>query len=318
MTQPLSFRRVALIGLASCLLSALAAGQCNPGQWTLTTTYAGGNGCSGNIFDVVATNSLTFCSFDVHLGINTPQTMEVWAVTGGGPYAPVIANPAAWTLLASTTVNALGAGVPTPLNLSLNYLIPAGTTQGFIIRNVTSTNIDYTNGTTVGAVAATDPNVTILQGQYTCTIGATFPVLTNAARIFNGSMRYSTENRLSVAPTSPGGSDLSIVLTNINPSATEGWLLLSLDTLQPAGSGPLLGLVPDAITFLLFFSTPLQDGNPLHFPVPSLFGLFPNSQFYLPTGTVPFTLGMVIDFSVLLVGPGFTYVGTSGVVRVTF
>ena len=143
-------------------------------------------------------------------------------------------------------------------------------------------------------------------------------MLTNAARVFNGSLRYSTENRLAIAPSSQGASDLSISLTDINAGATEGWLLLSLDTQQPRGSGPLLGLVPDAITFLFFFSTPLQDGNPLHFPIPSQFGLFPNSQFYLPTGTVPFTPGMVVDFSVLLVGPGFTYVGTSGVVRVTF
>jgi len=310
--------RATLPAAALLLVASLVPAQCAPAQYSLSTGFAGGNGCSGNFFDVVAAAQVTVCSFDVHLGAGPSQTVEVWAVTGGGPYAPVVANPAAWTLLASPTVTGNGLNVATPLNLALQYTIPAGTTQGFIIRCTTSTNIDYTNGTTLGAVAAANADLTILQGQYTCTVGTTFPALTSAVRIFNGTIHYGKDNILAVGASAPGAGDLVVSLTSINPLATEGWVLLSFDTSLPTATGPFIGLVPDATTFQLLITTPLVDGLPLHFPIPSPTGSFPTIPFVLPPAFVPFPAGVTVDFATLLIAPGFTFVGTSGVIRYTF
>ena len=165
---------------------------------------------------------------------------------------------------------------------------------------------------------ASNADLTILQGQYTCTVGATFPALTNAARIFNGTIHYTTDNILAVGPSAPGGGDLVDTRTTINRNATEGWVLLTLDTSLPVGTGPLVWIIPDASTFLLFLTTPLVDGLPLHFPVPSPTGSFPTVPFYLPAAAVPFPSGVTVDFATLLVGPGYAFVGISGVVRYTF
>ena len=302
------------------LLSGLAAAQCVPAQQSLTTLYMQNNGCSGNFFDVVATRTVTICSFDVSIGVIANQAIEVWARTGGGPYAPAAGTPAAWTLLGSQMVTGTVLNTPVPLNLNLQYVIPAGTTQGFVIRNATSTNMDYTNGVTLGAVAATNADLSILTGEHTCTVGAAFPVVTTSTngRIWNGTIHYNTENILSVGASAPGAGDLVLSLTDLNPTATEGWILLSLDTSLPAGAGPLLGLVPDASTWFLFLTSPLLDGYPLHFPIPSPGGFFPTIPFYLPAPAVPFASGVTVDFAALLIGPGFTFAGNSSAVRYTF
>jgi hypothetical protein len=125
-------------------------------------------------------------------------------------------------------------------------------------------------------------------------------------------------NRLAVTQSGPGVGDLSISLVDIVPAAIEGWTLISLDTTHPAGSGPLLGIYPDYGTWLLFTGTPVADGNPIHFPVPSTLGGFPTAPYALPPGAVSFLAGTSADFVVMLVDAGFTYAGKSNAVRHTF
>ena len=125
-------------------------------------------------------------------------------------------------------------------------------------------------------------------------------------------------NRLAVTQSGPGVGDLSISLVDIVPAAIEGWTLISFDTTHPAGSGPLLGIYPDYGTWLLFTGTPVADGNPIHFTVPSLFGGFPTAPYALPPGSVNFLAGTSADFVVMLVDAGFAYTGKSNAVRYAF
>lgn len=308
---PAGVQAAILATLVFALSSAGAAAQCNH---FITTTYAAGNGCSGNFFDIQVVNNTTICSFDVHV-TGTNQLIEVWAVTGGGSYVPVSGNPAAWTLL-GTAPAAGGTGIPSPLNMNLNYTIPSGTVQGFIIRNTTSTGFQYTNGTTAGNVAFANGDITIFEGNYTCTTGTVFPVLTSLPRIWNGTIHYNKGNLLSIAQSGPGIGDLTATLADISPTGAEGWTLVTSNTGFPVNGGPMLGIMPDAVTWQIL-GYPYFPGNPFHFNAADP-GVFPNAPFIAGPGSVTGLTGLTLDFVVLLLNPGGGYDSASNVARVTF
>jgi len=173
-----------------CFVSVLSCSVLAQYQSQITTYYTAGNACYGNLFDVVATNDITVCSFDIHLDAGNPaSTINVWAVTGGGSWLTNQGNAAAWTLLGSTTVVGSGLGVPTPLNLNLGYQIPAGTTQGFVIEKTLASSpvIRYTNGTSYGSLEASNADVSILGGGGICSPGG---FTANTTRNWNGTMLY--------------------------------------------------------------------------------------------------------------------------------
>lgn len=134
---------------------------------------------------------------------------------------------------------------------------------------------------------------------------------TEIAATYN--MELFNENLL--AATTTGIGDLNLSLTLINPSATEGYTLLSAATGAAVGTGPVFGIWPDALTWQIFF-IPIGAGNPLHF-ITGISGLYPGAPFIAPPGSLLGFAGTTLDFSVLLLGPGFSYVGRSNVVRVS-
>jgi hypothetical protein len=129
---------------------------------------------------------------------------------------------------------------------------------------------------------------------------------------------YLEDNRLSVTQSGPGVGDLSLSLVSTSPGAIEGWILLSADVSHPASSGPALGIYPDLTTWSILFGTPIADGNPLHFFIPSQLGLFPNVPFQVAPGGVSFLAGLTFDFTGAVFGPGPVYLGRMNVVRHTF
>ncbi len=126
----------------------------------------------------------------------------------------------------------------------------------------------------------------------------------------------STANNLLVFQTTGGGvGDLVAGINNIAPNAVEGFLLISADTTHAAGTGPMLGLWPDATTWGIILDTnPASPGNPLHFALgyPTL---FPQSSFVVSAGVLSFLGGTSWDVVAFLVGPGNTYAGRSNLVR---
>jgi hypothetical protein len=167
-----------------CGWTALVAGDL--AQNSLTTTFDGGNGQAGNMFDVTAINDLTIDSFDVSMDDGTTDTVEVYVKAG--TWAGFEQDAAAWTLLGTVAdVTSAGDNLPTPLNQTFGYDVMAGETVAFYVTLTTTTNITYTNGTTVGALFVSDANMEVFEGT-----GNVYPFAnTFQPRNFNGNIVYS-------------------------------------------------------------------------------------------------------------------------------
>ncbi|MAG55347.1 MAG: hypothetical protein CMJ83_03565 [Planctomycetes bacterium] len=228
---------------------------------TLPTTFAGGNGQSGNMFDIVATNAVDICQFDISLAGTT--TIEVWTLTALGGYLGNEAIMGNWTLN-TTAVGVIGngIGVPTPVPLATPVPIAAGTTQAFYVTSSTGGILDYTNGTTAGAVFASDANISFLEG-----IGNAYPFgAVFTPRIFNGNIIYTLSGgSCATLPYQTNSGDASLDIDNVmsgglapaitticvgqnasvNTSSSNvglGWdLALDVGTLIPAPPGFLTG-----------------------------------------------------------------------------
>ncbi len=156
---------------------------------TITSTFVGGNGGYGNMFDVVVGGSNLFIeSMDVNdnnaSGITAPIEMYYKA----GSYFGNETNSGAWTMLGSGTITSNGPGVPTPLPFAVNLTLTAGQVYGIYITKTDSTILDYTNGTSELSVYADDGNLSILEG-----IGTNLPIFSVLARprVWNGNIHYN-------------------------------------------------------------------------------------------------------------------------------
>lgn len=154
---------------------------------TLTTTFAGGNGQSGNMFEVVGVQSVIITGFDIHVGAGT-WNVEVYTLPPGVSIVGNDTNPAAWTLVGTATgVTGLGTGVPTPVPLTLAVPVGIGQTQSFYVTLNNGTSIIYTNGSTVGNVFAQDSFIQFREGY-----GNAYPFAgTFQPRVWNGVIHYS-------------------------------------------------------------------------------------------------------------------------------
>lgn len=166
-------------------------------QSPLTTTFAGGSGQSGNMFDIQALNpaGITVNYFEANLATGT-WDVEVWVKTVQGPYAPDVNNMAAWTLRGSATgIVSNGNGVPTLLPIPVCEYIPPTATQAFYV-TVTIANVlgvNYTNSSALippvptGGVFASNADLNFLAGA-----GLSYPFTGNFnPRVWNGLIYYS-------------------------------------------------------------------------------------------------------------------------------
>lgn len=125
------------------------------------------------------------------------------------------------------------------------------------------------------------------------------------------------DENLFVASTSGGGAgDLSLSLTMINPTAVEGFTFISGTPSPVFGGGPLLGIIPDALTWPIL-SVPASPGNPLHFTLGTP-GVYPDVPFVLPVGTLSFLAGQTYDMTTMMLAPGFVWAGRSAVQRLVW
>jgi hypothetical protein len=182
----LSFSRL-LLGAAALSLGSLTA---SAQEIALDTTYASGNGQSGNMFDVVATDSLVITRVDAHIDAGN-WNVEVYWTPGG--YGGKQSNPGAWTLLGSVPVIGGGdvslGGVKTPIPLALNLPVAAGQTVGMYVTLSDGSAMNYTNGSLEGSVFVSDSSVSILEG-----LGVAYPFSGNfSPRVWNGTLYYSQD-----------------------------------------------------------------------------------------------------------------------------
>lgn len=159
---------------------------------TLEAADFAGNNHRGNMFDIVATNSVVITSFDASPMQNT--TIEIYYKVG--TWNGFANSPSNWTLIGSAPVVATGGIVPVPV--PVNITIPAGQTYAFYVTsNTSSVSLNYSNGTNVGNVFSSDANITFLEGgglDYPFTVG------TGAVyqpRIWNGNIHYALADQSS-------------------------------------------------------------------------------------------------------------------------
>ena len=151
------------------------------------TTYAAGNGSSGNVFTIKALNTITITNFDGHTSTTAPGNWEVWyrpndyLLTPGSHLSNV-----GWTQLGTATgVPQLGTGVVTPIPINFSVTIPAGQTYSFQLFNNGSVN--YTNGTLLGGLYNANLDLEVYQGHG----GTAFAGMVNQPRVFNGRIHYT-------------------------------------------------------------------------------------------------------------------------------
>ncbi len=174
----------------NCGIAGYQLGTMGSGSYSLTTTFAGGNSLAGSMFDLEAVNDLTIDSFDVNMATGQTGDIEVYFKTG--TWVGSESTPADWTLVGTATnITSAGVGLPTPLNLDLGITVAAGNRVAFYITR-TSGSLTYTNGTTVGALFASDSNLQMFEGA-----GKGYPFgSTFQPRVFNGNIVYSVSGAM--------------------------------------------------------------------------------------------------------------------------
>lgn len=152
---------------------------------SLFTNVAGTSAFLGEMFDVVALNSIIVTGFDVHFTTAGTGTFEIWYRPG--THVGFSTSNTGWTLASSVVVNTNGAGNLTTIPSTLSILIPAGQTYGFYLASNTGPNVRYSTGTLLGAVYAQNSDLQILEG----TTGNTYFNATTSPRGFNGTVKYA-------------------------------------------------------------------------------------------------------------------------------
>jgi hypothetical protein len=158
----------------------------------LTTTYAGGNGQSGNMFTISALQEVVINGFDQNVSSGSTGTFYIYYRSG--TYQGFEGSSAGWTLAGSVAVTSAGDNVPTHIPLNLNIQIPAGQAVSFYITDSNGAGVNYTNGTAEGNVYVADANIQIHEG-----IGIEYPFGTTfSPRIWNGTVYYSLATNVTV------------------------------------------------------------------------------------------------------------------------
>ena len=184
---------------------------------SLTTTFGSDNGLDGNMFDLNVLNDVTINSFDINMNAGTTDDVEVYFKTG--THVGFETDASAWTLLGTATgITSNGDDVATPLNLNLGQVVLAGETVAFYVTTLTA-GVNYTNGSTAGAVFASDANIEFLEGA-----GNAYPFGTNfSPRVFNGNIVYSegtgSSSTIDFTCAEVGLNDVEVTVTD--PSGNE-------------------------------------------------------------------------------------------------
>jgi hypothetical protein len=213
-----------------------------------------------------------------------------------------------------------GAGVGGGHTVTFVYDATANVCKSFLDGALVSTvaqgavNVTGTGNLRVAAYNTSTFSLSVLLDEFRVYSYA----LTDAQVMATAGVELFDINVLNVSQSGPGVGDLSISLTNLSPTATSGWLILSAEVGASEGSGPFIGIYPDANTWLLFLTTPMGTGNPFHFPTVAPLGFFPVSPFNVGPGGVSSLTGLTVDVAMLMAKPGPNYDSKSNVVRFTF
>jgi hypothetical protein len=181
---------------------------------SLTTTYAATNFClnsaatgysGGVMFDIVATNTITITSFDTH--IFSAGTFAAKIYYKNGSHVGSENNPAAWTLLGTTSVTSTGYGNPAPVNIG-GLTIYTGQTVGVYLIVDTGLNM-----MTTGTQSYSNGDIQINSGIAMCSTVEYDPGY-YLEYIWNGTVYYD----LGAPPAPPGPDSVESEIPAFNPN----------------------------------------------------------------------------------------------------
>jgi hypothetical protein len=243
---------------------------------SLTTTYAGGNGNSGIMFNMQGIQNTVITGFHVSLDVTagTPAVIKIYYRKG--TYIGSETTPSDWTFVDSAQVISGGTGVPVLVPINTSIVLPAGVAYGFYITTNSAVSLDYTNGTAEDAVYVANGQYQIREGR-----GMAYPFISsNVPRIFNGAVHscpqmevqcdtinttYAAGNGQDGAMfdvTAVQGIKLDRLYTSVDG---EGWIKVYYKSGSYVGSGTL----PSAWTLLdSAYVSPLAAMSPTLINIP--------------------------------------------------
>lgn len=174
---------------------------------SIFTTTAAGNGASGNMFDVVPANNITWTGVDMSIQTAGTHSVEIWYRSG--TFVGFESSNAGWTQLLSTTVTAQGTGTLTNVS-GFAASLTSGQTYGLYVTISSGSGVNYTNGTTLGATFVSNADIAVKEGK-----GGGYFSVVNTPRVFNGRLYYQL----------PGGSGsctgpMTAVTASVNANPT--------------------------------------------------------------------------------------------------
>lgn len=155
----------------------------------MVTTFLGGSGQSGIMFDVVAKRDVSIYSLDLHIvspSSDEKEVFQIFSLVDGGSHVGHEKDADAWQLLGSANVRPQHRRTPLPLNCFEPIVIEKGDTKGLYV-TLTSNHMRYSGGNKVGNVYLANDDIMVLEGT-----GITFPFgEIYRPRVFNGAIRYT-------------------------------------------------------------------------------------------------------------------------------
>ena len=125
----------------------------------IPTTFKGGNGAGGNMFDVVVKRDMTLHALSVHMASSGTQILEVWYKSGS--YETFERNPLAWKRLQLLKVDSNGRGRKTRADIGA-VALRAGWHSFYIFS--LDARVRYTNGNGSGSTVIENEDIRFLEG----------------------------------------------------------------------------------------------------------------------------------------------------------
>lgn len=205
---------------------------------SVTTTFAGGNGCSGgNMFNITNLGTLDYeiDAFDLNFS-TTGTSNATFHYIPNGTYLGNETNAPAWTLLTTETVNVTASGGPTHVPLTTSVTIPAGATYAIYV--------EYAANYTTGATVVSNGVFSLDMGAGLCSpFGGV-----NNGRTFNGTVYYKV---IDLTGTNVCNSTVVPVDVTINPNGPS----VNLGPDQTLCTGTSFVLDPSAAGLTYLWST---------------------------------------------------------------
>lgn len=175
----------------------------------LSTTLLTNNGASGNAFNVITSKPILITGFKMQ--ITAGDSAEVWYKAGGYGNANLISS-VGWTKLGiKVPITPAGSGAYTNIPITANLSIGAGQTYGIVV--VCNGSASYLNGTAVGNIYVSSPDISITEGHGGAGINGAFSFI-NSPRVWSGEITYTATNTITGYSWSPNTNMNNSLISN--------------------------------------------------------------------------------------------------------